>query len=218
MNEDELAAFLEGGAAADRPGGRSGEQPRGAAQHVRDLLADEALWLEPPPGGADALLNATRAEAPAGPRRRRSRGRPPVRWGVTLAAAAALVLVAGIAAALALGPGDGDGQEFAVTGTELAPGASAVATVESLGSGIAIELRVHDLPPAPPGTYYQGWVKGPDGLVTIGTFHLRAGDDTVELWAGVDLDRYPTLTVTLQQEGAGPESSGEVVLTGDIEP
>ena len=58
-------------------------------------------------------------------------------------------------------------------------------------------------PPAEPGTYYQGWVKGPEGLVTVGTFHLRGGDDTIDLWSGVPLDRYPTLTVTLQDEGGG---------------
>ena len=91
-----------------------------------------------------------------------------------------------------------------------------MARVEELGSGVAIELDVRGLPPAPPGTYYQGWVKGAEGLVTVGTFHLRGGDDTVELWSGVPLDRYPTLTVTLQDEGAGQESSGRVVLSGEV--
>ena len=52
--------------------------------------------------------------------------------------------------------------------------------------------------------------------VTIGTFHMQGGDDTVELWSGVPLDEYPTLTVTLQDEGGGQESSGRVVLTGVI--
>ena len=37
------------------------------------------------------------------------------------------------------------------------------------------------------------------------------------LWSGVDLERYPTLTVTLQQEGAGAESSGQVVLSGTVD-
>jgi Anti-sigma-K factor rskA len=105
-----------------------------------------------------------------------------------------------------------------VAGTELAPDASAVARVEETGSGVAIELDVRDLPPAEPGTYYHAWLKGPDGLVTVGTFHMQDGDNTVELWSGVPLDRYPTLTVTLQQEGAGQESSGQVVLTAEIGP
>ena len=75
---------------------------------------------------------------------------------------------------------------------------------------------MHGLPPAEPGTYYQGWVKGDEGLVTVGTFHLRGGDDTIDLWSGVPLDRYPTLTVTLQEEGGGQESSGVVVLSGPV--
>ena len=138
-----------------------------------------------------------------------------------LAAAAALVVIAGLAVALTLGGSDdsGDAREVALAGTELAPDASATATVEELGSGVAIELDVSGLPPAEPGTYYQAWLKSPDDqLITIGTFHMRAGDEVVELWAGIDLADYPTLTVTLQQEGAGPASSGQVVLSGQVGP
>lgn len=69
--------------------------------------------------------------------------------------------------------------------TELASGASATAQVEELPSGVALELDVSGLPSLP-GTYYQAWIKGHDGLVTAGTFHMRGGDDVVELWAGVD--------------------------------
>jgi hypothetical protein len=133
-----------------------------------------------------------------------------------LSAAAGLVILAGALGVLLRAGGDGDGHSVEVAGTELAPEASAVARVEETGSGVAIELDVSGLPPAEPGTYYQAWMKGPDGLVTVGTFHLRGGDDSVELWSGVPPDRYPTLTVTLQQEGAGQESSGRVVLSGDI--
>jgi hypothetical protein len=149
-----------------------------------------------------------------------ARPRPSARAGrrlMLVAAAAAIVILAGLAGILVRSGGDDGGQEFAVAGTELAPEASAVATVEETGSGVSIELDVSGLPPAEPGTYYQAWVKGPDGLVTVGTFHMRGGDDKVDLWSGVPLDRYPTLTVTLQQEEAGQESSGRVVLTGDVE-
>jgi hypothetical protein len=215
-------------------------------QGVRDLLADETTWAEPAPGGADALLAAIRAEPPRAadtappppapvvpafppelvappvgappvvPLERRRRGR-----GLrVLAAAAVLAVVVGVVGALLVslrGDEGGAAREVAIAGTELAPEASAVATVEELGSGAAIELDVSDLAPAPPGTYYQALVRSPDEeLVSVGTFHMRAGDEVVELWAGVDLDEYPTLTVTIQQEDAGPESSGEVVLRGEI--
>jgi hypothetical protein len=220
VNEDELADSLDpGGAAAGR-----GEAATGAAGRIRDLLADGATWAEPAPEGVEDLLAAIAAEPPASPADVAARPSPPAarrgarrsRTLVALAAAAALVVVAGVVGLVARSGDGGGGREVDVAGTELAPDASAVATVEELGSGVAIELDVRDLPPAPPGTYYQGWVKGDDGLVTIGTFHMRGGDDTVDLWSGVPLDEYPTLTVTLQDEGAGQESSGRVVLTGVI--
>jgi hypothetical protein len=54
-------------------------------------------------------------------------------------------------------------------------------------------------------------------LVGIGSFHMRGGDATVTLWSGVPLVKYPTVSVTIQTEGAGEASSGEVVLRGTLE-
>ena len=36
------------------------------------------------------------------------------------------------------------------------------------------------------------------------------------LWSGVDLAAYRRVTVTLQREGGGPASSGQVLLAGDV--
>jgi hypothetical protein len=221
VNEDEFADFLDNGSRASDP---RDESTRETATRFRDLLADDAVWAEPSPTGVDDLLAAIQTEsgtvpaAPAAapavhsrvPSRRRSRRL------MLVAAAAGIVAVAGVVGILVRSADDGAGQDFAVAGTELAPTASGVGTVEETGSGVSIELDVSGLPPAEPGTYYQAWVKGPDGLVTVGTFHMRGGDDHVDLWSGVPLDRYPTLTVTLQQEGAGQESSGRVVLSGEV--
>jgi Anti-sigma-K factor rskA len=218
VNEDEFADFLDNGS---RAAGQRDESTRDTAVRFRDLLADDAVWAEPSPTGVDDLLAAIEAESggrvPAPPvagsrvpSRRRSRRL------MLVAAAAGIVAVAGLVGILARSADDDAGQDFDVAGTELAPEASGVATVEETGSGVAIELDVSGLPPAEPGTYYQAWVKGPSGLVTVGTFHMRGGDDRVELWSGVPLDRYPTLTVTLQEEGAGQESSGRVVLSGEV--
>lgn len=141
-----------------------------------------------------------------------------------LPAAAALVLLAAVAAVVVLADRNGDDlptQEFAMTGTELAEDASAQAVATDRPSGVAIELDISRLPEAEPGTYYQGWVRNDDTeeAVTIGTFHMRGDDDEpVELWSGVDLDDYATVTITLQQEGEGAESSGEVVLRGEVSP
>lgn len=222
VNEDEFADFLDNGSRASDP---RDESTRETATRFRDLLAADAVWAEPSPTGVDDLLAAIQTEsggtvpaapatAPAAqprvPSRRRSRRL------MLVAAAAGIVAVAGVVGILVRSADDGAGQDFAVAGTELAPNASGVGTVEETGSGVSIELDVSGLPPAEPDTYYQAWVKGPDGLVTVGTFHMRGGDDHVDLWSGVPLDRYPTLTVTLQQEGAGQESSGRVVLSGEV--
>lgn len=217
VNEDEFAELLE---RDGRAAGRAGP-PGDAADRVRDLLADESVWAEPAPDGVEHLLAAIGAESAGRPAEGHPPAVPPPRAArrrralVALSAAAALVVVVGVVGLVA-GTGDDGGREVDVAGTELAPDASAVATVDERGSGVAIELDVRGLPPAEPGTYYQGWLKGREGLVTVGTFHLRGGDDRVDLWSGVPLDRYPTLTVTLQDEGGGAESSGRVVLSGDV--
>jgi Anti-sigma-K factor rskA len=195
---------------------------------VAPTLRDEAVWVEPPAGLADSIVAAIAAEraAPersgvtrptavptAPPTRRRSRAI----WWIGAAAAAA---VGALAVGIVVTRGDGESEEqFAIEGTELDADATATAEVAELSNGAAIRLDVVNLDPAPDGYYYQGWVRSEAGeTVTIGTFHMRGGDGTVTLWSGVDLAAYPTLTVTLQQEGAGPESSGEVVLRGSIVP
>lgn len=226
MNEDELAERLErempSGASPSAPGDTADD----TAARIRGLLSDESTWLEPAAGGAHALMAAIRAasqpgEAPSAPSTPAATTRGPRRY-LALALAAVLLLLAGIAGGLLLGDGDGGGpdrepiEEFAMTGTDLTPDASADASVIEWRSGLAIRLDISGLPPAEPGTFYEGWVRGPDGRVSIGTFHMHGGDGPVELWSGVDLHRYPTFTVTIQDEGAGPESSGRVVLSGEV--
>jgi hypothetical protein len=125
---------------------------------------------------------------------------------VALLAAAAVV----IGIVVTRGPATTD---VALAGTRLAPAASATAKLHATPSGLAIELDVSGLPPSPPGYYYQAWMKGPRGLVTIGTFHLRGGPGTVELWSAVSLTDYPAITVTREPEDGNPASSGQVVLT-----
>jgi hypothetical protein len=219
VNEDDFAEFLDSGRRPPGPGAGDAS-PSDTSVRFRDQLADDAVWAEPSPRGADDLLAAIQADSPD-TALRAARPSPP-RAGLgahrrlILSAAAGLVILAGALGILLRVGDDGDGRRVEVAGTELAPDASAVVRVEETGSGVAIELDVRGLPPAEPGTYYQAWMKGPDGLVTVGTFHLRGGDDSIELWSGVPPDRYPTLTVTLQQEGAGQQSSGRVVLSGDI--
>jgi hypothetical protein len=195
-------------------------------ERVDALLADPVLWEDPAPGLEDAVVAAIAAErgsdrsGPAERWARRANGRTWVRPFVAGAAAAAvLVLLAG-SVVLAFSGDDHAGTEVALAGTELAPDASAVATVADTPQGTVVELDLRGLAPAPEGTYYQAWLReeGDDGeSVSAGTFHLRGGDGLVELWAGVSTDEYPLITVTLQQEDGGAESSGEVVLRGSVD-
>jgi hypothetical protein len=299
VNEDELSQFLEAGA---HPQTRARKGTLRPAEEVRELLGAEIMWVEPDPGGADALLATIRREVamaagtpedladlppdvgslpfrppawsgapadafgppavpvpvgagagsgpgagpstpprmplaavptPALPPSGRPSPRPahasPTRSGrrwvgahlrlPVLAVAAALVVLVGAVGVVALTRGEENhptGTEFAIAGTPLVPDASADATVEEQSAGVSIKLDVEGLPPAQPGTYYQAWVSGSSGAVTVGTFHMRGGDGWIYLWSGVETDRYPTLNVTIESEGVDLASSGLVVLTGRI--
>ena len=133
-----------------------------------------------------------------------------------VAAAAGIVAVAGLVGILVRSADDGAGQDFAVAGTELAP--ERIRGRHRGGNGIGRRHRARRARPSPRGARHllpglgqgTGWA-GHGGHVP----HARRRRH-VELWSGVPLDRYPTLTVTLQQEGAGQESSGQVVLSGEV--
>jgi hypothetical protein len=220
--DDKVGDYLERGPAA----AGDAEMPDGAV-HVRQALGSSSIWSDPPAAVLDGVLGRIQAERAAAevpaeppaevPAVTRTRRRPG-RLLLIAAAAVVLLFLGGLAGWLGAGraPADG-GDRVQLAGTEFAPGASAVARVRDTPSGVAISLDVAGLPPAAPGTYYAGWVKAPDGQrVAIGTFHLRGGAETVELWAGVDVARYSLLTVTIQEERAGEQPPGKVVLKGSI--
>jgi hypothetical protein len=211
-DEGRYADYLEGGTLHDS----LDESERRELDELRTLLADASTWDQPPPELADGIVAEILATPVAQPttsgKRRRSWSRPVF---VAAAAAAAVVTIA-IGAVLLTRDGGPDGEQFALAATDVVPGASGRATVEATGSGLSISLSVDGLPPAEPGTFYQAWMRSDAGSIPIGTFHAREEDGLIELWSGVDVADYPTMTVTIQQEGAGPESSGIVVLRGEI--
>lgn len=205
-----LAEYLEQG--AEEPGPYAPDAASAdAARRLRALLADPDGWAEPPAGLLGQILagtgTGTGSAAGRDDRRRQIQMRRTVRAGAAALLAAAAVVI-GIV--VTRGPATTD---VALAGTRLAPAASATAKLHATPSGLAIELDVSGLPPSPPGYYYQAWMKGPRGLVTIGTFHLRGGPGTVELWSAVSLADYPAITVTREPEDGNPASSGQVVLT-----
>ncbi len=187
------------------------------------LLDPPAVWAEPDPGLEDRVVAAIAAESDPGVdglRHPPAPGRAERRHLWVIGAAGMLLLALAVGIGLGLRDGDdpvADDIEVALAGTDLAPGASAVAELRETPQGLRVLLTVTGLDPAPPGTYYQGWMRRADDGVSIGTFHLRGGDGTIELWGGVPARDYPVMTVSLQQEGGGPASSGQVVLRGELD-
>jgi TPR repeat protein len=185
---------------------------RQAAQHDHpDAMVSLGLLLGGRSGpDTSAEYEPRHLQAPKhGHPERRRRGH---RAGLTLAllgTAAAAIL----AAMLLVRPSpDSESVQFALTATELAPGAEGTAQVTPEESGLRIELNATGLPRRDNGDFYQAWLRNDDGqTIPIGTFH--DGHD-VTLWAGVSLKDYPELTITQETADNHPESSENKVLGG----
>jgi hypothetical protein len=135
-----------------------------------------------------------------------------LRWG--LSAAVATGLAAAVLAVTIMVTPSHETVRFALAGTDVSPRAHASVTATKLDAGWRITLDTKDLPGAPQGTYYQGWVILGSSYVPLGTFHMRQAGD-VELWAGVPIDQYTRLEVTRQRVGGG-QAPGELVMFGAI--
>jgi hypothetical protein len=224
-DEERYAGYFEGETLDDA----LDDNARAELDELLRLFAKSSTWEQPPPDLADDVVAGIRAAAvdanvdptiapvpQAVPAPQAAPAIPRRNWfRPALAVAAAVVLVIALGAVLVT-RGEREQETFALAATDVIPGASGEASLEETGSGLSISLSVQGLPPAEPGTFYQAWMRGDAGSVPIGTFHARQSGDSIELWSGVDVAEYPTMTVTLQQEGAGPESSGVVVLRGDL--
>lgn len=198
MNIDDRSA----GYLADWEGHPSGQSEKLDA--TRAALREPTTWADPPPEVESDVVASIRAES--------------VRvvdtswraWIPRLAAVAAITLIA--VGLMAFWP---TGTKVDLIGTDLMPQASGVATLNAADSGWSIAVSLTDLPPAEQGTYYEGWVWSDDGKgVSIGTFHLRGGNNPVTLWAGVDVNEYPSIWISVQPEGAGNEVSDRIVMRG----
>ncbi|HWL49565.1 MAG TPA: anti-sigma factor, partial [Acidimicrobiia bacterium] len=160
--ENSRAQYLASGAP-------EGEEIHDRLDLIRDVLSADATWAEPPPQVADGLLAALAAEAVPIPAVSEARSG---RWPLVLAGAGSLVAIA----ALVLGTinviHDEGSSLVAMSGTELEAAALGKAEFGPNGAGWWIRLDVTGLPPAPEGSYYEGWVWSDDGDgVSIGTFH-----------------------------------------------
>jgi anti-sigma-K factor RskA len=229
VSDDDRIDYLAGG-----PAGALDPAEIADLDDLRALLGDPSAWAEPSPRLEEnvtaAVLRAAASTAPgrsvpAGvtQSRRGSRPRvatapggrrPRIAWLTGLAAAAAAAVIAVV---VIVGGGSNATQfQAALSGTALAPGASAQVTLTQTLSGWRITLHGHGLPRLDNGYYYEAWLKNPAGiLVPIGTFNQP---NNVTLWAGVPPTQYPTITITRQRADGNPKSSGLRVLVGVAHP
>lgn len=205
MNTEERTSYLETGAGGNLEGADR-------LDRIRSLLGRAETWAEPPAGLLEDILEATdREPARVMPAPRR---RPRYLPGLSIAAVLAIVLV-GLILFLDQGPAEQDDMVVALAGTELAPGARGEARIDETPAGWYIRLQVGGLPPAPEGSYYEGWLWREGEGVSIGTFHLRSSEP-IALWSGVSPDEYPVVRITLQDVGGGPAASDRVMMAGTI--
>lgn len=195
---DERAKYLESG---------SGAKPtdRERLDDLRLILGNEAVWSDPPSDVARRVSDEIELGA-------RPHVRPRPAWlGVAVIMGALMIAVI----AAATGMFSDNETVVAMSGTELEQGAWGEAAIRAKGAGWWISLDLKDLPPAPEGAYYEGWMWSDAGSgVSIGTFHLHDDAEPVILWSGVDPAEYPSIWITLEAEDGDPAASDRVVMQG----
>lgn len=199
--DDQSAEYLATG--QGHPSGQSVD-----LEGIRRALGDANTWATPPEEVEQQVIGAIRSSSVD--ESNESVWRP---WVPRLAAVAAIAFLA--IGLMALWP---SGTPVELIGTEIAPEASGVAFLDPTGAGWEIRVELANLPPAAPGFYYEGWVWSDEGAgVSIGTFHLRGANKPVTLWSGVDINEYPSIWISLQQEGEGNSVSDEIVMRGRLD-
>lgn len=199
---------------ADYLASASGPKPTDAERLdlLRDVLSRDATWAEAPPEVADRLFASIQSGNPPVPH---TPDRKPSRWLAPVAAVLGVAAIAAIVLGMTGVFSPAEKLVVAIAGTELHPEATGQAAIRETDSGWWIQLDIADLPPAEAGTYYEGWVWNDDGDgVSIGTFHLRGGNESVALWSGVDPSAYPAIWVTLEDEDGDPGASDRIVMRG----
>lgn len=185
---------------------------------IEALLADSSMWEMPDESLGHRVASAVRAEAdldePVAAVGSDGR-RPWLRPALLGAAAAVAILFGGVVVLSALSGSDArDTFSAELTSTGLIADVEGNVEIVAFSSGLRVDLDAPSLPWRGNGKFYEGWLRTVDGnLIPVGTFH---GGERVVLWAGVELDRVESFTITLEESVAGMDleqsSSGEVVL------
>jgi hypothetical protein len=179
---------------------------RAEIERVAGVLADPAVWLEPPADLQERVVAAIVAESESAPGRRR--------WVRYAAGGVAAAVLLAIGVAVGIQASQDHPVEFAaaMSGTDLAPSATGDVTLTRTTSGWRISLHATGLPRRADGEFYEAWLKNDAGLlVPIGTFNEG---EKVTLWSGVGPADFGMLTITREVADGNQASSGEVVLRG----
>jgi anti-sigma factor RsiW len=145
---------------------------------------------------------------------RRRRG--PSTWLIAVAAAVAGAVIG--AGAVAVLQGDDDGASIAAAALDPlenadASGSARVVEREDGTRVLEVDLRAPELD----GAYYEVWLLEPDvsGLVPLGT--TQAGTTVFEIPAGLDLDEFPVVDVSVEPLDGDPAHSGDSVARGVLD-
>jgi hypothetical protein len=179
---------------------------------LRGVLGDSNTWSGPPAGLYEEIVLGLDGRPATGTDRKRRSLQPSL--GI---AAALLIALVGLLLTSSEGVPEETGMVIAVAGTGLAPEAAGTLLLRETPSGWYLRLDVSGLPPAPNGSYYEGWLSRDANAVSVGTFHMRNGAEPVALWSGVAPAEYPVFSVTLQDEGGGPAASDAVMLGAAVD-
>ena len=203
---------------------------RREADLLRSLAHEPVELVDAPAGLWERIADAVeRDDDPVAPvvvppaelDRRRERRRRTVLVSV---AAAVVVLVVGLGVVLASRPDAGPTEIAAAElapygGADVGPAGGTVEVVEE-DDQLRLQVDMHDLPAPPPGTFYELWLIDPSTgtPVSVATMRDGASDVTtsVDLPAGTDPATYEVVDVSVQEEAAGPEHSGNSVLRGTL--
>lgn len=196
--------------------------------HLWDRIADEVKALG---GQPEAPAPAPAAPASAGPAsmaptaptapvvsllaRRRTRF-------VLAAAAVAAVLILVVGVAVNLRRNNGATTEVVaravLTGEGLDPGGSSTGSARLVRSaGVwKVDIDADDLPPLAPDTFYEAWLLGstPGKLQSLGTLD---GDGGFVVPAGLELEAFPLVDVSIEPLDGNPAHSTKSVLRGRLE-
>lgn len=136
------------------------------------------------------------------------------------AVAAALVLVVGVAVNLRRNSGTTTEvvAQAVLTGEGLDPGGSSTGSARLVQSdGVwKVDISADDLPPLAPDTFYEAWLLSstPGKLQSLGTLD---GDGGFVVPAGLDLEAFPLVDVSIEPLDGNPAHSTKSVLRGRLE-